>query len=289
MPDLRELRAFVAVAEHLGFTRAAERLHLTQQTVSKTVSDLEAQLGVELLTRTTREVRLTAAGEALLDPARATLRQAEAAFAAARRAGAGLSGRVRVGVSPAIGPRDRDDVVDALRADGADVSVSFHELRPADLRDGLRTGTVDLALLRASGLRDPALAHVRLRPSPIEVALPAGHALAGRERIDLADLDGERLLCASAAGTPYTDLLLALLAEAGAAVEVVESAVTGADVLLSQLAGGRAVAIVPTGTRTPPDVVALPATGGTLPMLAVWLTGTSAPAVRRLERELAAP
>ena len=64
MPELRQLRAFVAVAEELNFTRAAERLHLGQQAVSKSVGQLERELGVALLERTTREVRLTPAGDA---------------------------------------------------------------------------------------------------------------------------------------------------------------------------------------------------------------------------------
>jgi DNA-binding transcriptional LysR family regulator len=66
MPELRQLRAFVAVAQELNFTRAAERLHLGQQAVSKSVRQLERELGVTLLERTTREVRLTPAGAALL-------------------------------------------------------------------------------------------------------------------------------------------------------------------------------------------------------------------------------
>src|SRR5918911_4249309 len=99
MPDLRQLRAFLTVAEQLSFTRAAELLHLTQQTVSKTVQDLERELGVELLERTTREVRLTAAGAALLEAGPAALTAVEGAFARAREVGAGLSGTITVGVT----------------------------------------------------------------------------------------------------------------------------------------------------------------------------------------------
>jgi hypothetical protein len=84
MPELRHLRAFVTVAEQLSFTRAAELLHLTQQTVSRTVSELERELGVSLLERTTREVRLTAAGASLLRDGVEAVRAADAAFARAR-------------------------------------------------------------------------------------------------------------------------------------------------------------------------------------------------------------
>ena len=83
MPELRHLRAFVAVAETRNFTRAAERLHLAQQAVSKSVSQLERELGVTLLERTTREVRLTAAGRDLAEEGAAILAAADAAFARA--------------------------------------------------------------------------------------------------------------------------------------------------------------------------------------------------------------
>ena len=91
MPELRQLRAFVAVAEELNFTRAAERLHLAQQAVSKSVGQLERELGVELLERTTREVRLTAGRRrAARAGGRDALAAADAAFAArARRSAAG--------------------------------------------------------------------------------------------------------------------------------------------------------------------------------------------------------
>jgi len=95
-----------AVAEERNFTHAARRLHLAQQAVSKTVAQLEAELGVPLLERTTRDVRLTAGGAALLRSGRALLAAAEDAFSEAQHVGHGRAGTVRVGVSPAVGPAD---------------------------------------------------------------------------------------------------------------------------------------------------------------------------------------
>src|SRR5688572_6536701 len=104
MPELRHLRLFLAVAEERNFTRAAERLHMAQQAVSKAVAQLERELGVELLERTTREVRPTAAGAALLAAGPDALAAVERAFATAVEVGKGLSGTVRLGVTPALGP-----------------------------------------------------------------------------------------------------------------------------------------------------------------------------------------
>ncbi|MGH3669931.1 MAG: LysR family transcriptional regulator [Pseudonocardiaceae bacterium] len=100
MPDLRQLRVFVAVAEELSFTRAAQRLYLGQQAVSKAVRQLERELGVELLVRTTHEVGLTEAGATLLESGREVLAVADAAFERTREVGHGLSGTVRVGATP---------------------------------------------------------------------------------------------------------------------------------------------------------------------------------------------
>ena len=138
MPELRHLRTFVAVAEELSFTRAAERLHLGQQAVSKSVAQLERELGVALLERTTHDVRLTAAGEALLGAGRDALASADAAFALAQEVGGGLTGTVRVGVSPAVGVADREELVRVLRDGAPGLSVSIREVRPAEMGPLLR-------------------------------------------------------------------------------------------------------------------------------------------------------
>ena len=115
MPDLRHLRLFLAVAEERNFTRAAERVHMAQQAVSKAVAQLERELGVELLERTTREVRLTPAGAALLAAGPDALAGVERAFAAAVEVGRGLAGTVRLGATPALGLTVLDAATQALR------------------------------------------------------------------------------------------------------------------------------------------------------------------------------
>jgi DNA-binding transcriptional LysR family regulator len=163
MPELRHLRAFVAVAEELNFTRAAERLHVGQQAVSKSVGQLERELGVELLERTTRAVRLTPAGSALLESGREALAAADAAFDRARAVGRGLAGTVRVGVTPAIGPATREEVARVLRDDAPALSVSYHEVRPSEVVPLLRDRTLDLVLARTS-TDTPDLDSASLRP-----------------------------------------------------------------------------------------------------------------------------
>jgi DNA-binding transcriptional LysR family regulator len=286
VPDLRELRTFVAVAEERNFTRAAERLHLAQQAVSKSVGRLERELGVELLERTTREVRLTAAGAALLESGREALGAADAAFARAREVGRGLAGTVRIGVSPAVGQAVLEDIAAVLRDGAPDLAISLLEVRPGDVGRLLPDRELDLVVARTS-LHGPEADSAALRPTPAVLAVPAGHPLAGAEAVRLAELDGERLLTWSPPGTPYTDLLVSRLAAAGARVEPVESRITGS-AGLAELAERNAVALMPEGWPGRADVVLLAlADEVTLPLVVLWPTGAPSPAVRRLRARMA--
>jgi DNA-binding transcriptional LysR family regulator len=272
VPELRHLRAFVAVAQELSFTRAAGRLHMGQQAVSKSVRQLERELGVTLLERTTREVRLTPAGAALLDGATRALDAADAAFARAREVGRGAAGTVRVGVTPAVGAGERDGIVRALRAGAPGLSVSFHDLRPAEVGPALRSGEVELVVARTPSEGGLASA----------LRVPAGHRLAGRAAASLAELDGERLLTWSPPGTAYTDMLLATISAAGAEVTPVEAHVTGGT-SLGELAEVGAVALVPEGWPDTAGTVGVRLDGDVrLPLVVLWRPGPEAPAVRRL-------
>jgi DNA-binding transcriptional LysR family regulator len=285
VPELRQLRVFVAVAEALNFTRAAERLHLAQQAVSKSVRQLERELGVDLLERTTREVRLTTAGKALLESGRVALASADTAFERARNVGRGLAGTVRVGITPAVGVEDRDEVARALLDDAPDLSVSFLQVRPGEVAGRLRDQDVDLVLARTDS-DAPGVDSAALRPSPVELLVPKGHRLAGAEAVRLAQLDGERLLTWSAPGTPFTDLLVDRLAAAGAQVEPVRARVVGGEQPLD-LAEDDAVAVMPAGWPSGEQNVRLPIDDElSLPLLVLWPAGRPPPALERVRQTM---
>jgi DNA-binding transcriptional LysR family regulator len=214
------------------------------------------------------------------------VRAADAAFARARGIGTGSVGLVRIGLSPAIGPLDRDDIVRALRPPGSDVSLALHEVRPADLRPLLRAHELDLALTRVSGERDETLHSARLRPTPVVLCVPAAHALASRSRVTLPDLDGERLLVASPRGTSYTDLLVGAIEAAGAAVELVEARITGGAAFLTPLAEEDVVALMPAGTAAREGIATVPVDGFTVPLVLLWPAGLPSAAVARLRAAL---
>jgi DNA-binding transcriptional LysR family regulator len=133
VPELRHLRILVAVAEERNFTRAAERLSLSQQAVSRAVAQLEDELGATLLDRSTHDVALTRAGEALLSGSRQALIAIDNALRSAREAAGGRRGSVTVGVTPAIGRRVRAELISVLRAKADELAVALREFGPADL------------------------------------------------------------------------------------------------------------------------------------------------------------
>ena len=286
MPDLRQLRTFVVVAEELNFTRAAERLFVAQQGVSRSIAGLERARGVTLLNRTTHDVTLTPAGVALLESGRHVIAAAERAFSEAAGVGEGRAGTVRIGVTPAVGAPVREEVARVLRAGSADGAVDFREVRPGELAQLLRDQKLDLVVART--VPDVAeLDSAALRPTPATLLVPADHRLASRSPVSLAELDGERLLVWSPPGTPYTDLLLSRVAASGAHVEPVQAPVTGGGEPAA-IVETRAVALVPSGWPPGDNAVVIEISERVdLPLLVIWLAGGPTSAVRRLREGMA--
>jgi DNA-binding transcriptional LysR family regulator len=288
MPDLRQLRTFVAVAEELNFTRAAERLHLGQQAVSKSIGQLERELGVVLLERTSHEVRLTAAGRELLAGGPGALAAVDEAFERARRVGRGVDGTIRVGITPALGGTEREEVVRALRDDAPDVSVLLLEVWPDGAAAALRRRDVELVVTRTAPA-DPELGRAALEPTRARLYVAADHRLAGRpEAVEISALDGERLLTWNEPGTPLTDLLVDSLAAHGARVRAVRTRVSGmAASPFSDLVPLGAVALGPPAWSAAEGVVELDLAGEILlPLTVLWAAGAAGVAVDRVRRRL---
>jgi DNA-binding transcriptional LysR family regulator len=281
VPELGQLRTFVAVAEEANFTRAAQRLYIGQQAASKSkaVRQLERELGVQLLERSTREVRLTGAGAALLEGGRAALAAVDASFQRARAVGHGLAGTVTVGATPAIPPAERDRIAETLRNGADDLVVALRDVRPREIFRQLHDRTLDLVLART---RVDGVAAAPLTPSPAALCVPEGHPLGTAGSVPAAELDGARLLTWNPPGTPYTDLLTSSLAAAGATVTPVQARVTGG-VLASELNEANAVAVLPADWPPTESIIQLALDDGlTLPLLILWAADASPPAVTRL-------
>ena len=248
LPELRLLRYFVAVAEELHFGRAAARLHVAQPGLSQQIQALERRLGVRLLERTSRQVRLTAAGGLLLTESRRLLAETGRAVDRVRRTGRGEMGRVTVA---AIGSATYDVVPRLLRAHRAkypDVEVVLREMSTPAQVQALRSGEIDVGILRLPA--DTAdLAEHTVREDRMALMLPDSHPLARRRSIPLRALSREPLILFPAAPRPsWADTVVAACRAAGFEPVVAQEAMESATVV-SFVAAGVGVAIVPEGLK----------------------------------------
>jgi DNA-binding transcriptional LysR family regulator len=187
--DLRELRAFLTLAEELHFARTAERLRVTPSRVSQSIRTLEHKLGVELVYRTSRRVQLTAAGERFRDAAGAAYDQLMGVLRSTREQTAGLDGVLRLGLfsGPAAGPHLLR-MVDAFTARHPDCRVEVAQVAQPDVLGQLRRGEVDLLAVWLP-FDDPDLTTgPTLACEPRVLAVASDHPLATRDEVSVEDL-----------------------------------------------------------------------------------------------------
>lgn len=190
--ELRQLEYFVAVAEEKNFTRAAARLHIVQSAVSATVKALERELGTPLLDRNSKRVLLTDAGAALLPRARATLDAARDAADAVAEVRGGLRGTLRVGTMTSIRLIDLPALLGEFhrRHPGVLLQTTAGPSGSQGLVEALLERRLDLAFVSLPGPRPPGLTLIDLAASVLDLVVPAGHPLARRERVRIAELAG---------------------------------------------------------------------------------------------------
>ena len=190
---LQDLRYVVTLAETRNFARAAEACHVSQPTLSTQVKKLEEELGVALFERTNKRVMPTPAGVELIAQARVVLEEAEKFQQMAQQALDPMSGPLRLGVIPTLGPYLLPCLVPQLRADYPRLSLYLREDLTANLIERLRTGLLD-ALLLALPIQSDGLELIELFREPFVLALPQGSPLAGKSQVMETDLMGVPLL-----------------------------------------------------------------------------------------------
>ncbi|MER6181409.1 LysR family transcriptional regulator [Streptomyces sp. NPDC001652] len=244
---LRDLRYFLAVAEDLHFTRAAERLYVSQPALSKQVRALERQLGVELFRRDRQGVTLTGAGEALLPHARRVLAdwaEGAAAVAAARSA---LRGTLVVGMSTSPG---RGGLLPAIRsrftADRPDAALRVRQVSWEDPTAGLADGDADVAFVWLPLPDADRYAWTVVAEEPRLIALPETHPLASRPELDFADLADEPFLALPESAGPLRDHWLALDERAGRPARV-GAEIAGTEETYEALVAGLGICLVAEG------------------------------------------
>ncbi|MEO0407909.1 MAG: LysR family transcriptional regulator [Cyanobacteria bacterium P01_A01_bin.135] len=225
MVDLRQLQQFIAVAEELHFHRAAARLNMSQPPLTATIKRLEKEIGSELLERNNRVIQLTPAGKVLLTHARLTLEQANQAVEAARNAGAGYTGTLRLTYVGSAMYGRLAEVVRTFRRSFPDVRLDLKEATTATQVTALREGTSDLAVLLPPLPDDAGLRMWSFDTDSLTIALPRAHPLAEQDTVTLIDLANQPFVMWPAAeGRGFHHQVIQLCAAAGFVPQVVQEA-----------------------------------------------------------------
>lgn len=242
--EMRHLRAFLAVAEELHFTRAAARLHVAQPAVSAAIRELEEEVEARLFERTRRQVQLTPAGEHFRAEAQAALAALERATLAARRAAAGETGRVVLHFTTLACFSSLPQAVVAFRAERPDVQLLMEQRGTLEQLESLRAGRCDLAVTVMPGdVKD--LAAEPLTRVPLVAILPESHAKATSRGVAFREIAQEPMLILPERTEPAMHAAYrALCREAGVEPRI-ELELDQIDAVLSFVAVGLGVSLAP--------------------------------------------
>ncbi|MGF6427452.1 MULTISPECIES: LysR substrate-binding domain-containing protein [Bradyrhizobium] len=285
--ELRHLRYFVALGEELNFTRAAERLHIAQPPLSQQIRQLEDELGVTLLQRNSRPVRLTEAGELLLARARSLLANFEAAVADTRRVGRGQAGKLAIGFVGSAMFAGLPDLIGSYRDACPDVELVLDEMLAAEIAEALRRRRIDVGFARPALLPEAGLAQRLILEEPYVAALPRAHPLAERDDIALAELSDDAFVLYPARPEPsVTGLIVAACRAAGFTPRLAQE-VLHLQTAIGLIAAGVGVSLVPEAAARAQAgrgvaYVRLAAPAVTAPLTIAWRDEDVSPAVQRL-------
>ena len=285
--ELRHLRYFVAVAEELHFGRAAERLHMAQQPLSRQIRNLELELGVSLFHRTKRTVRLTEAGQAFWGEAQKTLMQVEHAIAVAQRVGRGEAGHLQIGFTGPILNCVLPTIVRQFKHRYSDIHLQLQRLSTEEQINALRHGEIQVGLLHPP-IDAPFLMQEVIYQEPLVAAMPDSHPLAQKpsQLISVKDLAREPfILFPRNIGPTLYDSIISFCQHAGFSPLVIQEAFPQ-QTILGLVASGLGVSLIHAsveriqqqGVVTKSLIEATPQ----LPSAIAWPANTTHPAVFKL-------
>ncbi len=252
--DLKQLRYFIAVAEEASFSRAAAKLHITQPPLSTRIKQLEEEIGVALLERSTRSVQLTEAGGVLLGEARQLFVQLERSLQTTQRVGHGEIGNLALGFVPSAANSAFPPLLKTFRQKYPDVAISLHEMSPAEQVEHLHAKRIDAAFFYLPSGSQPPFGYPDLDSQavvqePLVAIFPKGHPLTAWRRIDPGLLAGEPfILVAAHRGPGLRGIILEQCRKAGFMPDVVQEA-TLIQTIGGLVASGVGIALVPASLR----------------------------------------
>ena len=280
--EIETLEQFVTLAEHLHFRRTAESARISPSTLSRNITELEAEVGARLFERNRRQVALTPAGEAYLVKVADVLYSLDDAAREARRVAGGDAERLRIGHGDALAVTLLRAALPVLHARRPAVILEVIEAPSAELIDGLIRHRLDLALVWPP-IHGPGLIDEPVGEDPLLAVVPLGHRLAKRSTVGVADLAGEPLVVSLRTACPgLHDRVVTAFRDVGAEPIICEQATTNASLLLL-VAAGLGVTLVPASAAAHADIeglVALPLDDPsvTIPLHLCWRRGEDNPA-----------
>lgn len=247
--DLRQLRYVIAVAEELNFTRAARRCNVSQPPLSRSIAELEDEIGARLFVRDTHRVSLTAAGSSLIDDARRALQLLDSCTDRARRVAKGLRGTLVLGFGGSPVYALLPNLIRHFRAATPDVRLRFRTMAVLQQIEALRAGQIDIGIVRLP-VHDEMLETLPIYSETLVVAIPAKHALLGAAGpVKVRDLSGQPFITYEPRrGFNYHADLLALCRLAGFDPAIAHEAAT-TESIIGMVASGEGVAIVPEAAK----------------------------------------
>jgi len=251
--ELRQLRYFVAVAQELSFTRAAQRLHVAQPALSRQIRQLEEEIGCQLLERDRRGTHLTEAGRVFLAQACALLEQSERAVEAAQKTGRVTAGQLKIGYVWGLFYATVPSVISRFRQLLPQVAVHLFDLTATEQATALAAGRLDAGFIGFAQEADAAgLCKRKVGTSTFVAVLPQKHRLANKGPVKLRELAHEPFLMISEQSYPgASQYVSGACAKAGVRPKILQTVERGYTIL-GLVAGGGAVALLPESLRSLP-------------------------------------
>lgn len=249
--ELRHLHYFIVVAEELHFSRAAQRLCISQPPLSQQIRDLEDELGVKLFERTKRQVHLTEAGKVFLERSYGVLAQLEQAIAVTQQIGRGEVGRLAIGFVDTAMYTVLPEILKVFRAQFPAVELRLHELTTAQQIQALHHKQVDIGIVR-SAISEQSLSVECFLPESLVLALPQNHPFSAQTKVSLSTLASESFILFPAnMGPVFYEQIMNMCQQAGFRPKVAQEAVQ-MQTIVGLVAAGLGVAIVPASLQNFP-------------------------------------
>ena len=243
--DLDTMTLFINVAECLSFTQAAKQLYVSPSTLSNRISDLENELGVSLFERTTRSVRLTAAGNFFLAEAKTITQRVGEVTLRVRELAAGNRGTLSIGYLDFLAYDVIEHIVTSYRQNYPDINLSIRKYNYPALLKNLNDMTIDVGLMvqRSPDIPTGLRAHPLLA-SRMNLLMRSDHPLAGKSSVKLSEIKDEPILTVEKdSATVLNDVIFRMFARQGMIPKAVKECF-GPEELALEVAGGTGIAVV---------------------------------------------